>query len=362
MQFMSQAMGIADCILLAVAPIGAITTVVSAIRVAGPTWLKSFIGRARENLAAAEVEVMSSTSKETCELWNGHRVVRCPGSADIYQFICLIPNDKTPDNHVTHIPSSNNASSTNSQQTQEIEITIITDNLHDGAPNLLLNCHDRAGRREIYIAAALAIILQLGAVLYFGIITYHKPIQSRFLKDGNSIVKYAFPCAAIGTILLVFGLFICSWVVGESTIETYYETGKHQIFVVWLQKGHTVSDQEFKPYAIYPASKRDYFTISRRQNIENDRKEIRDLYRKPLYWPLNFITVVGSFISLVGFISQFIGMRGLNWTASIVQLGITIVVTVLRVIVRRGLGKTPNRTALKPKFELHWFVLSFGNI
>lgn len=96
MQFMSQAMGIADCILLAVAPIGAITTVVSAIRVAGPTWLKSFIGRARENLAAAEVEAMSSTSKETCELWNGHRVVRCPGSAEIYQFICLIPKPHTP--------------------------------------------------------------------------------------------------------------------------------------------------------------------------------------------------------------------------------------------------------------------------
>jgi hypothetical protein len=86
--------------LLAVAPIGAITTVVSAIRVAGPAWLKSFIGRARENLAAAEVEVMSSTSTETCELWNGNSVVRCPGSADIYQFICLIPKSKdgsTPD-------------------------------------------------------------------------------------------------------------------------------------------------------------------------------------------------------------------------------------------------------------------------
>jgi hypothetical protein len=91
MQFMSQAMGIADCILLAVLPIGAITTVVSAIRVAGPTSLKSFIGRARENLSAAEVEVMSSTSDEVCELWNGHSVVRCPGSADIYQFICLLP-------------------------------------------------------------------------------------------------------------------------------------------------------------------------------------------------------------------------------------------------------------------------------
>lgn len=93
MQFMSQAMGIADCILLAMAPIGAITTVVSAIRVAGPPWLKSFIGRARENLAAAEVDVMSSTSTETCELWNGNSVVRCPGLADICQFICLIPKE-----------------------------------------------------------------------------------------------------------------------------------------------------------------------------------------------------------------------------------------------------------------------------
>ncbi|KAL6803267.1 hypothetical protein GGI42DRAFT_360086 [Trichoderma sp. SZMC 28013] len=97
MQFMSQAMGIADCILLAVAPIGAITTVVSAIRVAGPAWLKSFIGRARENLSAAEIDVMSSTSKEACELWNGHSVVRCPGSADIYQFICLLPDGSDAD-------------------------------------------------------------------------------------------------------------------------------------------------------------------------------------------------------------------------------------------------------------------------
>lgn len=546
MQFMSQAVGIADCILLAVAPIGAITTVVSAIRVAGPTWLKSFIGRARENLAAAEVEVMSSTSKETCELWNGHRVVRCPGSANIYQFICLISKDievknipstlaqngftiryktlkavakemdiedktslppqdpqaaqsstllqkkgknyywsifscyyllrymlektgpkyiaqffkdktrllwkrtrsaildvekspgvsiishintppvdsttsisheKSPD-PTTHImPSSNDGSSADSQQTKEIEMVIITDDLDEGAPNLLLNCHDRVGRREIYLAAALGIILQFGAVLYFGVITYHKPIKHHFLKDGKNVVKYAFPCAAIGTMLLVFGLFICSWVVGESTKETFYEAGNHNMFVIWLQKDHTVSDQEFRPYAIYPASKRDYFTMSRR-NIKDRPKEIRDLRRKllcrlserpvvqlfqavlqeaikslklksvnknelkdgrissgtsstqssdgsneqALYWPLKFITVVGSFISLMGFVSQFIGMRGLNWTASIVQLGITIVVTILRVIVRRGLGKAPNRTVLKPKYELDWFVLSFGNL
>lgn len=91
MQFMSQAMGLADCIISAMAPIGIITIIVSAIRVGGPTWLKAVIGRARENLSGAEIELMSSTSKETCELWNGESVIRCPGSADIEQFVCVVP-------------------------------------------------------------------------------------------------------------------------------------------------------------------------------------------------------------------------------------------------------------------------------
>lgn len=97
MQFMSQSMGFADSVALAVAPIGVITIIVSAIRVAGPTWLKAIIGRARENLSAAEIELMSSTSKEACELWNGNNVVRCPGSGQILQFICLVPNRKIID-------------------------------------------------------------------------------------------------------------------------------------------------------------------------------------------------------------------------------------------------------------------------
>lgn len=91
MQFMSQAVGIADCLLLAMAPLGIVTIMTSAIRVGGPTWLKAIIGRARENLSAAELELMSSTSDEACELWNGRSIIRCQGSADIWQFICLVP-------------------------------------------------------------------------------------------------------------------------------------------------------------------------------------------------------------------------------------------------------------------------------
>lgn len=93
MQFMSQSMGWSDNVILAMVPIGIITSVISAIRVGGPTWLKAIIGRARENFAAAEADLMSSTSNEVCELWNGNDIVRCMGSAPIAEFICLMPGD-----------------------------------------------------------------------------------------------------------------------------------------------------------------------------------------------------------------------------------------------------------------------------
>lgn len=49
--------------------------------------------RAKENTSVAEMELMSSTSDEVCELWNGKDVVRCPGKAPILEFICLLPEN-----------------------------------------------------------------------------------------------------------------------------------------------------------------------------------------------------------------------------------------------------------------------------
>ena len=93
MQFISQSTGWADNIILAMAPLGIITVVVGAIRVGGPPWLKAIIGRARESHAAAESELMSSTSNEVCELWNGQQIVRVMGTGPIREFIILFPND-----------------------------------------------------------------------------------------------------------------------------------------------------------------------------------------------------------------------------------------------------------------------------
>lgn len=89
MQFIAQAVSFADCFTLGMVPLGIITIMVSAIRVGGPTLLKAIVGRARENMAVPELELMSSTSEEVCELYNGKHIVRCLGSGSIGQYICL---------------------------------------------------------------------------------------------------------------------------------------------------------------------------------------------------------------------------------------------------------------------------------
>lgn len=71
------------------APLGIITAIVGAIRVGGPLWLRAVVGRARENRAAVEVELMTSTSHGVCELWNGQGVVRSMGTPEVQQIIYL---------------------------------------------------------------------------------------------------------------------------------------------------------------------------------------------------------------------------------------------------------------------------------
>lgn len=86
---MSESFGSLDHIMFAMAPLGIVTAIVGAIRVSGSPWLKAVIGRARENVTAAEVEFMSSTSHEVCELWNGDSVVRILGRPKVQQLVFL---------------------------------------------------------------------------------------------------------------------------------------------------------------------------------------------------------------------------------------------------------------------------------
>ncbi|KAJ0138631.1 Quinate permease [Fusarium oxysporum f. sp. albedinis] len=86
-QFLSETFTWYDHVIFACVPLGIMTAIAGAIRVQGHKFLKAFIGRARENKAAAEIEYMSSTSAEVGELFNGRGIVRTMGQPEIAQFI-----------------------------------------------------------------------------------------------------------------------------------------------------------------------------------------------------------------------------------------------------------------------------------
>lgn len=71
-----------ESFIFAMGPLGILTAIVGAIRVSGPSWLRAVIGRAREGVGVVEVELLSSTSTDVSELWNGNGVSRVLGTAD----------------------------------------------------------------------------------------------------------------------------------------------------------------------------------------------------------------------------------------------------------------------------------------
>ncbi|KJK92519.1 hypothetical protein H633G_03561 [Metarhizium anisopliae BRIP 53284] len=391
MQFLSQSTGWADSIILAMAPLGIITIIASAIRVGGPSWLKAIIGRARENLAVAEAELMSSTSHEVCELWNGREVVRCMGSPSTAEFICLRPAkmkctengaNQVPDilelkealdkQYLKELPSNDGASfwdtmldsigrnresasskverGANSQTSVTIQVpklTIVRNQAID-APNISLNSQGHFGRGELRAVAVFGTILQLGVLTYFGFATYHPALK--FTKGDDAVANYAFPCTATGTITLVAGLLLCAHVVESSTEEKRYQPSKEtKARLVWLKQAQTVGDQSFQSFALSAGDNQTLITTSRRVN------------KKSQAIHLELKTIVGTAVSLCGFVVQFIGFRGMHWSASVAQLGAVIAMAALRAWVRRGLAQPLQRVRLTPEHELEWFVMALGD-
>ncbi|KAH6955704.1 hypothetical protein BKA56DRAFT_449679, partial [Ilyonectria sp. MPI-CAGE-AT-0026] len=365
MQFMSQSMGWADNVILAMAPLGIITAIVSAIRVGGPSWLKAIIGRARENLAAAEVDLMSSTSTEVCELWNGQEVVRCMGSAPVSEFICLLPEGMQSTADTPNIPLNSHTKAEEGQALTNPPVPeiIITRNTAADAPNISVNSHNHSGRGELRLVAVVGTVIQLGVLTYSGFATYYPTLK--FPKDDRPIASYAFPCTAVGTLVLVAGMLVCAHVVESSTEEKRYQARKgSRARLVWLQQEKTVNDQDFDSFAVFAKDDRTAITTSRRADKKGKPRTLLDKIIQTIECHatvLAFKAVIGTMISLCGFIVQFIGLRGMHWSASIAQLGAVLLMTGLRAWVRRGLAKPPGCKRLTPGFELDWFATTLGD-
>ena len=399
-QFMSQSMSWLEDVIFAMAPLGIITAIIGAVRVGGPNWLKAVVGRARESGAVVEIELMSSTSHEVCELWNGQTIVRVMGSPDIAEILYFedmgdgkdkcglftlkmaiekrilknakeIRRDgstKAEENPLmTAINrgalgikkgflrifprTSSKSSSTNSDSANtDVENAMGSSRFISGAPNISLNIVEIKRRWELCLFAILGFVLQFGSLLFIGVTHYHHKIN---LKEGENL-GYAYPLMASGTLFLVMGMMACSHVVQASSIEDTWVAEK-KFKILWLQKSATVNDQQFKSYVLSTKKERNTLTTSRRPTSTPPPKSAF-----AAAFSSQKVTVVGLFISLAGFVTQFVGIRALHWSASIAQLVVTLAMTAVRTWIRRNMSTRPTVKPLPPDYDINWLAVGFA--
>ncbi|KAL8820232.1 MAG: hypothetical protein Q9191_007559, partial [Dirinaria sp. TL-2023a] len=320
--------------------------------------------RARESRASAEAELLSSTSDNVCELWSGQEVVRALGEPRMKDFI--IRTNIHGNKHVNDLPQSLDKGhyekiKDNSRSRQKLqanhaqpaednekeyyadEATEAAELLENKAPNITLNVKGSvASRAEIRVFAIFSTILQSLVLVVSALSVYHWR-----WKNGSNLVpqdrRYGYPCFLVGTTAVVAGLVLCSHVIEGTTTEQVWqpvheEGTKYQ--VVKLQKSCTVSEQQFDSYAIFNSAS-DPLIRTSRLNKRN----------------YNILAAVGTTLAIGGFIVQFIGLRALHWSSTVMQLGATLVLTAARAWVRRGLAKDPIAFSIPTGHELSWLAM-----
>lgn len=141
-------------------------------------------------------------------------------------------------------------------------------------------------------------VLQLGVLAFDYVVTY----RIKWKKGDNPIASYAFPLTCIGTLGIVFGMYICACIVEESTKETNWVPtdqfkSKGTPRIIWVQKKQTVGDQGFQSFAIYaPVSTKDGFLATSFKRGERHRAHFHKL------------TLIASILSVGG--ECFLADRG----------------------------------------------------
>lgn len=378
-QFLSESMGWADNILFAMAPLGVITGIISAIRVGGPSWLKAIVGRAREGRADVEIELMSSNSPDVGEMWNGQTVVRVLGNPSIFQLVYAPEKIEAAEDPASCIdilngtneffrPAENQSErhddlvgtpNPDDDYNQDIELRpLLFDPTHPSRqanneicpPNISLNARgESVSDWEKWLWALLGISAQLAVLVYEGLISYHTSWFG-FVNSGRMPLSQAFKLTAVGTVSLTFGMLICSYVIESASTETDWvrkDVEDSRLKVAWVQKGGTVGDQAFEPYLIFGHEGQRVVRTSQRCDTKTGVK-------------LQYWVLLGTFVSVAGFIIQFTGLRGMHWSATIVQLAAMGLMTIVRSIVRRRMSREPTATKAVEDHELDCMARIIG--
>ena len=66
---------------------------------------------------------------------------------------------------------------------------------------------------------------------------------------------------------------------------------------------------------------------------------------------------MSALLALSGFVIQFVGLGAMHWSATVTVVSVSILMTIVRAVVRRGLANDPRCISIPEKFELIWVAL-----
>ncbi|GAW24156.1 hypothetical protein ANO14919_137370 [Xylariales sp. No.14919] len=340
-QYLSECLTPEDIIIFAIAPLGIITAVVSAIRVRGTPSLRAFVGRAQEGAGTAEAELCSSTSRDVCELYSNGGIARVfgrpkllevvhdplapleefslgnvsKGTAAIYSFGDYVEKPRGNQEWVLRQGSwgrRKKYSEPDERADDQKTAARFAPN-----PNLSINVGIKPLSRGWFLAAAVFGFMMQSFVLIWATLTrYHY----RWLKDSREDV-YAIPLTLIGTVLLSLGMALCAYLIESKTKEQAYQRARgaagEQSKMYWVQPGNQIiGDQVFDSFAYSDAKNplRSYIT---------SWKDERGGFHMGWIWTAVITTALGF-----GF--QFLGLRACHSSVAVAQLGVTILMSLVR--------------------------------
>ncbi|KAL1968267.1 hypothetical protein VTN77DRAFT_2102 [Rasamsonia byssochlamydoides] len=348
-QFLSESISLLDDIIFALAPLGILTAVVSAIRVCGNPSLRAFIGRAQEDPGSAELELLSCVSETTAEIFSDGGIARVFGRPKVLEVVAC-SDDRDDPAEVSLKPLSEVVKSNKGPDDHLPLIDV---------PNLSLNKGiKRRNRVWFYLAACVGCGLQIGVMIFAALTVFLWP--STFKKDGSAVASYAFPLFIIGTTLLTAGMFSCALLIEQSSRKYFFPLNSH-CKVYWLQPGNQkVGDQVFEAFAGVLQGKDDH-TVEYVRSVrccEQSHGGSKDI-------PL----LVSVSLTMLGFVFQFVGLRGLHSSVTLAQLGSTLVMAIVRTSLRTQRMERKDNLLLQEqdllahdRQELDWFAFHLHGV
>lgn len=372
-QYLSETLTWLDSFTFAMAPLGILTAIGAVIRICGGASIRAFIGKAQEGQGRAEAELCSSTSADICELWDRGGIARIFGRPKILELVHDRRNDDFYDSPASSVVGGHSTLVVRRPvaglfsfkdylraRGEAAEWKEVGPPPRDGEagldnfapnPNLSLNVGIKKQPQWVFQAAALLGFSIQGGVLGFAAAATY---TLRLEKDDMPMVSWSFPLTFAGTVLLCLGMFSCSALIEQSTSERIFrarpetETAPRPK-VYWLQPGgQVVADQTFRAFA-YSSSPIEYVT-----SWKDDR---------PASVPLHSAVWLSVGCTLIGFLLQFVGLRGMHSSVALFQLAATVTMALVRASLRtKRLERNDleNLSATVQDHELDWLALRLG--